>query len=237
MSNSKEADLAAIKAAFEFNEALIASKPQIANHPLVVAALARSKACYAAFLAALADIEAERNFFRIGKTHRHFRHTCTAADQAHAALRYAIEMAEEEAEKRKAGQPTTDQANKSNFNQCRRELEEAILGETLSFAASVATKLDALINSYIEWRRNSFDGKQYPPNVHIADTFYQRILAHGPDEPSVTRISQLALLLGGLSFFLYVLDWLLLQKGEEELRAAVFDPIADFSHKLTHKHG
>jgi hypothetical protein len=95
-AGSREADLAAMKARNEFNEALIASDPRIASHPLVIAALANSKASYAAFLAAMADVDAERNFFRMWKTHRHFRQACAAADRAYLGLRAAVEIAENE---------------------------------------------------------------------------------------------------------------------------------------------
>jgi hypothetical protein len=92
---TKEADLAAVKARMEMNYA-IAGHPQFAGNPIVSAALANAKASDAAFLTALAEVEAERNFFRMWKTHRHFREACAAADQAHAALRAAIESAEDD---------------------------------------------------------------------------------------------------------------------------------------------
>jgi hypothetical protein len=76
---SKEADLAAIKARYEFNYALVASDPILAGDPLVIAAVANCKASYAAFLAALAEVEAERSFFRMWSTHRHFRQACAAS--------------------------------------------------------------------------------------------------------------------------------------------------------------
>jgi hypothetical protein len=94
---SKEADLAAMKARWDFNYALVESNPKIADHPLVIAAVANSKASYAAFLAALAAVEAERSFFQIWNTHRNFRRTCAAADSAYAALRAAVEIAERDA--------------------------------------------------------------------------------------------------------------------------------------------
>jgi len=106
---TKDADLAAIKARYEFNYALVASNPKIADNPLVIAAVTNSKASYAAFLAALAEVEAERSLFRMWRTHRHFRQACAAADSAHAALRFAIESAEDEHNQTQASQDAAPQ--------------------------------------------------------------------------------------------------------------------------------
>ena len=92
-SRTKDADLAAIKARFESNYALIASDSKIASNPIVIAALANAKASEAALYAALADVDAKRNFFRVGLTHRRFRQAGVAAEKAHDALRAAIEIA------------------------------------------------------------------------------------------------------------------------------------------------
>jgi hypothetical protein len=93
MSNSKEVDLAAVKARMELNYS-IASHPKFAGDAIVAAALANAKASDAAFFTALAELEAERSFFRMWRTHRHFREACAAADKAHSALRAAVEFAE-----------------------------------------------------------------------------------------------------------------------------------------------
>jgi hypothetical protein len=53
MPSFKDADLAAIKARYESNYALITNDPKIANDPVIVAALAKAKASEAAFYAAL----------------------------------------------------------------------------------------------------------------------------------------------------------------------------------------
>ena len=100
-ARTKAADLAAIKARSELNYA-VANHPMFAGNPLVAAALANAKANDAAFLAALAEVEAERNFFRMWKTHRHFRQACAAADKGHATLREVIGNAEDEYNLRKA---------------------------------------------------------------------------------------------------------------------------------------
>jgi hypothetical protein len=100
-ARTKAADLAAIKARWELNYA-VANHPMFAGNPLVAAALANAKANDAAFLAALAEVEAERNFFRMWKTHRHFRQACAAADRGHATLREVIGNAEDEYNRRKA---------------------------------------------------------------------------------------------------------------------------------------
>jgi hypothetical protein len=80
----------------------IASQPNFAGNPLVAAALANAKASDAAFFAALAEVEAERNLFRVWRTHRHFREACAAADNAHATLRGLVEIAEDEQSRLKA---------------------------------------------------------------------------------------------------------------------------------------
>ena len=95
MPGSRDADLVAIKARFKSNYALVASDPKIASNPHVIAALANAKAGEAALYAALADVDAERNLFRMGSTHRRFRQAGVAAEKAHDALRAAIEIAEE----------------------------------------------------------------------------------------------------------------------------------------------
>jgi tetratricopeptide (TPR) repeat protein len=95
MSDTKAADLAAIRARWELNYS-VARHPMFAGIPLVAAALANAKACDAAFLAALAEVEAERNLFRMWSTHRHFRQACAASDKAHATLREVIGIAEDE---------------------------------------------------------------------------------------------------------------------------------------------
>jgi len=97
MSNirTKEADLAAIKARCELNYT-IANHPKFSSNPIVKAALANAKASEAAFLAAVAEADAARGF-RIWSTYRHVRETCVVADEAHAALRAVVELAEGEA--------------------------------------------------------------------------------------------------------------------------------------------
>ena len=53
MPSFKDADLAAIKARYKSNYALITNDPKIANDPVIIAALAKAKASEAAFYAAL----------------------------------------------------------------------------------------------------------------------------------------------------------------------------------------
>ena len=98
-TRTKEADLAAMKARMEMNYT-IAAHPKFAGNSIVSAALANAKASDAAFFAALAEVEAERSFFRMWKTHKHFRQASAAADQAHATLRAAVESAEDDIDNR-----------------------------------------------------------------------------------------------------------------------------------------
>jgi len=89
-SRTKKADLAAIAATCEMNYAVAS---QFSDDPIVVAAVARCKATYAAFIAAMAEADAARGFRRISTT-MHVRRACAAADAAQAALRIAVENAE-----------------------------------------------------------------------------------------------------------------------------------------------
>jgi hypothetical protein len=57
MPSFKDADLAAIKARYESNYALITNDPKIANDPVIIAALAKAKASEAAFYAALENVQ------------------------------------------------------------------------------------------------------------------------------------------------------------------------------------
>jgi hypothetical protein len=93
MPSSKDADLAAIKARYESEYALIANDPKIANNPVVSAALAKAKASEAAFCAALENVEAT-NFLRRWTAFRRFRQASIAAEKAHDKLRAAVKTAE-----------------------------------------------------------------------------------------------------------------------------------------------
>jgi len=71
MPNFRDADLAAIKARYESNYALITNDPKIANDPVIIDAFrrfrqaaAKAKASEAAFYAALENVEAKSNFLR-----------------------------------------------------------------------------------------------------------------------------------------------------------------------------
>ena len=65
MPSFKDADLAAIKARYKSNYALIANNPKkIANDPVIIAALAKAKASEAAFYAAFENVEAKSNLLR-----------------------------------------------------------------------------------------------------------------------------------------------------------------------------
>ena len=119
---TKEADLAAIKARIEINYA-VANHPMFAGNPIVIAALANAKANDAAFFAALAEVEADRSFFRAWSTRRHFLQACAAADKAHAALRASIEIAEAET----GTKPSFTQANNADLAVARKN---ELTGET-----------------------------------------------------------------------------------------------------------
>src|SRR5271170_5394121 len=93
MPGSRDADLAAIKARYESEYALITG-PKIANNPVVIAALANAKASATAFYAALENVEAKRTFLRRWSAFRRFRQAAIAAEKAHDKLRTAIKTAE-----------------------------------------------------------------------------------------------------------------------------------------------
>jgi hypothetical protein len=80
-------DLAAIKARYESNYALITNDPKIANDPVILAALAKAKASEAAFCAAVENVEAKGNLLRRWGAFRRFRQAAMAAEKAHDKLR------------------------------------------------------------------------------------------------------------------------------------------------------
>jgi hypothetical protein len=86
MASLKDADLAAIKARYESNYALITNDPKIANDPVIIAALAKAKASEAAF-------EAKSNLLRRRGAFRRFRQAAMAAEKAHDKLRAAVKAA------------------------------------------------------------------------------------------------------------------------------------------------
>jgi hypothetical protein len=90
MPSFRDADLAAIKARYESNYALITNDPKIANDPVIVTALAKAKASETAFYAALENVEAKSNFLHRWGAFRRFRQAATAAEKAHVKLRAAV---------------------------------------------------------------------------------------------------------------------------------------------------
>jgi hypothetical protein len=130
---TKEADLAAAKARMKMNYA-VANHPQFAGNPIVAAALANAKASDAAFFSALAEVEAERSFLRMWRTHRHFRQVCAAADQAHEALRVAVTISEISA-------PDALE-RKAKFKELLGELQVEIVAETLRISQGVKSAFD-----------------------------------------------------------------------------------------------
>jgi hypothetical protein len=90
MPSFKDADLAAIKARYESNYALITNDPKIAKDPVIIAALAQAKASEAGFYAALENVEAKSNLLRRWGAFRRFRQAAIAAEKAHDKLRAAV---------------------------------------------------------------------------------------------------------------------------------------------------
>jgi hypothetical protein len=99
---SKEADFAAIKANFECICDTVEGVPEIATDPQVVRALTAYKATFAAFVQAVADADAARQFtglkvFRVFGADRHVRALCESVDAALARLRFAAIQAQDRA--------------------------------------------------------------------------------------------------------------------------------------------
>jgi hypothetical protein len=94
MTDTKEADLAAVTATCELNIA-VASHPKFADNLIVVAAIANAKANHAAFIAAVKDADAARGFRRLS-AYSHVRRACAASDGAQKALIAAVRAAEDE---------------------------------------------------------------------------------------------------------------------------------------------
>jgi hypothetical protein len=93
MPSFGDADLAAIKARFESNYALVTNDPKIAGDPVIIAALAKAKASAATFYAALESVEANSDFLWRWGAFRRFRQAAIAAEKAHDKLRAAVEAA------------------------------------------------------------------------------------------------------------------------------------------------
>jgi hypothetical protein len=93
MPSFGDADLAAIKARFESNYALVTNDPKLANDSVIIAALAKARASEAAFYAALDSVEAKSNFLWRWGAFRRFRQTAIAAEKAQDKLRAAIKAA------------------------------------------------------------------------------------------------------------------------------------------------
>jgi hypothetical protein len=93
MPSFRDAHLAAIKARYEANYVLITNDPKIANDPVIIAALATTKASEAAFYAALENVEAKSNLIRRWGAFRRFRQAAIAAEEAHDKLRAAVKAA------------------------------------------------------------------------------------------------------------------------------------------------
>lgn len=76
----------------------VVSRPLIASHVLVIAAVANAKAAETAFYAAVAEADSAKGVIQTWRTYRHVRDTCAAVDKAHAQLRAAVQIAEDDAE-------------------------------------------------------------------------------------------------------------------------------------------
>jgi hypothetical protein len=93
MPSFGDPDLAALKARYESNYALVTNNPKIASDPIIIAALAKAKASEASFYAALENVEANSNFLSRWGAFRRFRQAAIAAEKAHDKLRAAVEAA------------------------------------------------------------------------------------------------------------------------------------------------
>lgn len=103
--------------------------------------------------------------------------------------------------------------DRSKFEKLLHELRAAVLGQTITFATSVAEEFDGFAAQRLFGLNN--DAPSYPREFSV-----------GPPETSTTHVNQILLSFGALSFFLHAIDRLSFRPNREALREAIFDPIA-----------
>jgi len=93
------------------------------------------------------------------------------------------------------------------FEKHLQELQQAITGQTTTFAATVAKEFDGITS------KSELAG-------------YPRIFSVGPPHSPNTHLNQMILALGALCFFVHALDRTCFRPDSEQLRDAVLDPTA-----------
>jgi len=176
----------------------------------LLARVSHAKAVYADMRHLIDEREATQGFFRKWRASHRATRACIRFRSAQALVRMAID----DAENSNGGRTSGDQTQQPKFDECLNGLTIDILRETISFAVSVSEELDKLIETSSECQAGR------------SATFYPRVFALDRKKPSWTHTNQFVLAFGALSFFLYVVDWLLFQKQDEVLMGVVFDPIA-----------
>jgi hypothetical protein len=108
----------------------------------------------------------------------------------------------------------------AEFEKLLHELKMYVCGQMIGFAAGVSDRID-------DWAVRKFFGlsSETPPP-------YVRLFSSGPPKTSTTRVSQMVLCVGALSFFWHAIDRFSFRPNNEELRAAILDPIVTSLRKM-----
>jgi hypothetical protein len=93
------------------------------------------------------------------------------------------------------------------FNKHLQELQNAIVGKTIAFAATVAEQFDDVTSQSEE-------------------PLYPRLFSVGPPRSPKTHLNQMTLALEALCFFVHAMDRISFRPHSEVLRDAVLDPTA-----------
>jgi len=99
----------------------------------------------------------------------------------------------------------------SEFEKLLHELKLNVLGQITGFAAGVAEEIDSLCE------RKLF-------GLGSDTRSYSRLFSIGPPKSATTRVNQMLLCVGALSFFWHAIDRLSFRQNDESLRGAVLDP-------------
>ena len=206
-----------------------ASDPHVVDDPRVVAAwaaLVNSVVVHLSYRAAAYTAETKEGFFRMlarkRAIHRADRTACEALIALNAAIHDAWIAAEGSdprplraalADKIRTEALVESGAKSSKFDTVLHELSVSILGQTISFATSVADEFDDFAECQLF-------------GLSANDLSHPRFFSDGPPKRTKTTVNQLVLSFGALSFFLYVLDLTLYLTKDEVLREAIFDPTA-----------
>jgi hypothetical protein len=109
---------------------------------------------------------------------------------------------------------------KAKFEKLLHELRTWICGQMIAFAADVTDRIDGMAAD------NLFGLNSETPAPYV------RLFSAAPPKTSTTRVSQMVLCVGALSFFWHAIDRFSYRPNDEALRAAVLDPVVTSLSKM-----